>query len=485
MWLSWLETAPMLFPTVDYGLFFLLVFAASWGLRHWLRAHHGFLLAASYSFYAFCDWRSLPLLVGLSVFAALVARSLQRLTRPKLRRGLVWVGVSVALGTLAGLKYLGLLVAFALGALQAFGVTPPPVRLPEIGLPVGISFFVFHAISLMVDAYRRRIAVPVRLLDALLYMAFFPQLVAGPILRASTFLSQLSIAPDPRRIEASRAMGLIVWGLVKKVLIASFLATHVVDPVFESPTLHGGLGALLAIYGYAGQIFCDFSGYTDIAVGSALLLGYRFPENFWAPGLAESPQDFWRRWHLSLSTWLRDYLFISLGGSRRGSARTLLNLAVTMVLGGLWHGAALTFVLWGALHGAGLIAHRLWAASSLGPIQRLRAWRPWRIISVVATFHFVCLGWVLFRSTSASAALELLEALAQPWVTGPWLSPAVLIAVSAGVLSQLVPPGRLGRVQAFFERIPLPAQGVLVALAILGLEALAPRGIAPFIYFRF
>ena len=475
----------MLFPTADYGLFFLIVFVASWSLRRWLRAHHGFLLAASYAFYAFADWRSLPLLVGLSVFAALVARSLQRLTRPSVRKGLVSLGVTVALGTLALLKYLGLLVAFAISALQAMGVTPPVIRLPEMGLPVGISFFVFHAISLMVDAYRRRIAVPVRLLDALLYMAFFPQLVAGPILRASGFLPQLTTAPDDTRIEASRAIGLIIWGLVKKVVIASFLATHLVDPVFESPAQHGGLEAVLAMYGYAGQIFCDFSGYTDVAIGSALLLGYRFPENFWAPGLADSPQDFWRRWHLSLSTWLRDYLFISLGGSRRGRARTLLNLALTMVLGGLWHGAAWTFVLWGALHGAGLIAHRLWAASTLSPLRRLRAWGPWRIISVVATFQFVCFCWVLFRSTSASAALELFEAMAQPWVLGPWLSPALVIAVVAGALSQMVPPGRLSGVRVLFERMPLTAQGVLLALAILGLEAMAPRGIAPFIYFRF
>ncbi len=475
----------MLFPTAEYGLFFLGVFAASWSLRGWLRAHHGFLLAVSYAFYAFGDWRSLPLLVGLSLFAALIARSLQRLTQPSLRKALAAGGIAVALATLTLFKYLGLLVAFALSTFQSIGVAPPAIRLPEMGLPVGISFFVFHAISLMVDAYRHRIAVQVRLLDALLYMAFFPQLVAGPILRASNFLPQLATAPDDQRIEASRAIGLILWGLVKKVLIASFLATHVVDPVFESPSLHGGLEAVLAMYGYAGQIFCDFSGYTDIAIGSALLLGYQFPENFRAPGLASSPQDFWRRWHLSLSTWLRDYLFISLGGSRRGTARTLVNLAVTMVLGGLWHGAAWTFVLWGALHGAGLIAHRVWAASTSSTLQRLRASGPWRIISVVATFHFVCFGWVLFRSTSASAAVELFEAMVQPWVFGPWLSPALIIAIIAGVISQMVPPGRLRGVQVVFQRLPLSAQGVLLALAILGLEALAPRGIAPFIYFRF
>lgn len=475
----------MLFPTAEYGLFFLFVFMAAWGLQRSLRAHHGFLLAASYAFYAFGDWRSLSLLICISVFAGVVAQRLQAEARPAVRKTLITIGVALALSTLCLFKYVGFLAALAVSALELIGLRPPPVRLPEVGLPVGISFFVFHAISLMVDAYRRRIPVQVRMLDALLYVAFFPQLVAGPILRASTFLPQLSQAPDPGAIEASRAIGLIVLGLVKKVLIASFLATHLVDPVFESPYLHTGFEAVLAMYGYAGQIFCDFSGYTDLAMGSALLLGYRFPANFRAPGLADSLQDFWRRWHISLSTWLRDYLFIPLGGSRRGTARTLLNLALTMVLGGLWHGAAWTFVLWGALHGVGLIAHRLWAASTFGPIARLRAWRPWRVMAIIATFHFVSLGWVFFRSSSVAAAFELFSAMAGPWSVGPWLSPALIGALVAGVVSQLVPPRSLERLRGYFERLPLPAQGVAFGLAILGVEALAPQGIAPFIYFRF
>ncbi len=475
----------MLFPTADYGLFFLVVFAAAWSLRRWLALHHGFLLAVSYAFYGFWDWHYLSLLVCVSVFAAVVAQALQRESRPGVRKALVALGVTLALGTLGIFKYLGFLAIGAVSALELLGLPAPPLRLPEVVLPVGISFFVFHAISLMVDAYRNKIPVPVRLLDALLYVAFFPQLVAGPILRANAFLPQLTRPLDPSAIDASRAIGLIVAGLVKKVLIASFLATHLVDPAFESPRLHQGLEALLAVYGYAGQIFCDFSGYTDLAIGSAILLGYQFPENFRAPGLAQSPQDFWRRWHLSLSSWLRDYLFISLGGSRAGKTRTLVNLVLTMVLGGLWHGAAWTFVLWGALHGAGLVVHRLWSESTLAPLRALRASRAWRVVAVVLTFHFVCLGWVLFRATSVQAALELLHAIASPWTLGAWLTPALVLALVAGLLSQMIPPGSLDGLRRRFERLPVPAQGAALALVVLCIEALSPQGIAPFIYFRF
>ena len=475
----------MLFPTAEYALFFLFVFGAAWGLHRWVRVHHGFLLLSSYAFYAYGDWRSLPLLVGVSLVAGLVAQALTRQSRPRVRKVLVCLGVTLALATLAVFKYLSFFVLSAMSLFEVFGLRAPLIRLPEIMLPVGVSFFVFHAISLMVDAYRGQIPVRVRLLDAMLYVAFFPQLVAGPILRANTFLPQLATARNPQAIEASKAVGLIVAGLVKKVLIAHFLGTHLVDPVFESPHLHRGLETMLAIYGYAAQIFCDFSGYTDIAIGSALLLGYHFPPNFRAPALAESPQDFWRRWHLTLSSWLRDYLFISLGGSRRGAGRTLVNLALTMIIGGLWHGAAFTFVLWGALHALGLVVHRLWAASTLGLIQRLRHSRPWRLFAVVATFHFVCLGWVFFRAPTVSVGLEVLRAIGEPSTLGSFLSPALLLALVAGLLVQMLPPGAFDWLRRRFERLPLPVQGLVLGMFILCLEALAPVGVAPFIYFRF
>ncbi|MGI5862847.1 MAG: MBOAT family O-acyltransferase [Myxococcales bacterium] len=472
----------MLFPTAEYGIFFLLVFAASWSLSRWHRGHKVLLLVASYGFYAFWDWRFVPLLAGISLLAALVGRALQSIERPAARKALLTAGVALSLATLGFFKY----ARFAAEVIVDLAGAPDgPIDLPEITLPVGISFFVFHAISLMVDAFRRKIPVPVTVLDALLYVAFFPQLVAGPILRASSFLPQLAEPPDSRSIDAVRAVELIVLGLAKKVLIANYLATQIVDPVFESPQLHGGLEALFGVYAYAAQIYCDFSGYTDIAIGSALLLGYRFPENFDSPYLATSPQDFWRRWHISLSTWLRDYLFIPLGGSRRGQARTLANLAITMILGGLWHGAAWSFVLWGALHGGALVVHRLWSQTALTAVQRVRAWALWPAISRVLTFHFICLGWVFFRAPSLDGAVDVLRALGSGGSVGPWLSAPLLLALAAGLLGQATPAAARASLRARLGQLPLAVQGFALAVAILLIKTLGPQGIAPFIYFQF
>jgi D-alanyl-lipoteichoic acid acyltransferase DltB (MBOAT superfamily) len=475
----------LLFPTADYALFFLGVFAVSWGLRSRLGAHKLLLLLASYAFYAHWDWRFLPLLVCVSLVAFLVAFGLQRVQAVGRRKALLAVGVIVSLGTLAVFKYATFAVTSLVNLLDAAGVRWTPSELPTFALPVGISFFVFHGISLMMDVYRGKVTVPVRLLDSLLYVAFFPQLVAGPILRASSFLPQLTKPPEPVGLEVPRAIELVVLGLAKKVLVANFLATRLVDPVFQAPQGLPGLEVLLGVYGYAAQIYCDFSGYTDIAIGSALLLGYRFPENFDAPYTATSLQDFWHRWHISLSSWLRDYLFIPLGGSRAGNVRTLVNLAVTMILGGLWHGAAWSFVLWGALHGVGLVVHRLWSRSALPAVQRLRAARAWRLPAQLLTFHFVCLGWVFFRAASLEHGLEVLAALGGPWTLGAWLTPALLLAVGVGILGQATPEAARRLVRAVMERLPVPVQGVAFALAVMAIEVLGPSGVAPFIYFQF
>jgi len=249
----------LLFPTAEYGIFFVFVFTVAWGLRRHLRAHKTLLLLASYGFYAFWNWRFLPLLIGISLLAAAVGRALQTAEDLRARRALLALGVVLALVTLIAFKYIGFLASAVLNLLEVMRLHPGAVKLPEIALPVGISFFVFHAISLIVDAYRGRIPVRVTVLDALLYVAFFPQLIAGPILRAQAFLPQLSKSPDPEAIDAARALELIATGLAKKVLIANFIAGRLVDPVFESIGTHSGLEALLAIYGYAAQIYCDFS----------------------------------------------------------------------------------------------------------------------------------------------------------------------------------------------------------------------------------
>jgi alginate O-acetyltransferase complex protein AlgI len=275
----------MLFPTVEYGLFFLAVLAIAWSLYRLPRAHKGFLLLASYAFYGFWNWTYLPLLFGISVFAGLVAQRIQGTAAPRARKGWLIAGVIVCLGTLAYFKYATFLLTNLLGIWGRFAPAPHiPISSPL--LPLGVSFFIFHAISLLGDCYRNKVKEPVKLADALLYVAFFPQLIAGPILRASRFLPQLAVRRNPDALRVNRAFLLIIGGLFKKVVISNMLATRLVEPVFAVPHSFGSWDTLLAIYGYAVQIYCDFSGYTDIAMGCALLLGYRFPRNFNAPYLA-------------------------------------------------------------------------------------------------------------------------------------------------------------------------------------------------------
>lgn len=470
----------MLFPTVEYALFFILALGAGWGLLRWHRAHKLALLALSYVFYGFWDWHFVPMLFGLSCWAWLCTRGIQH---GRLRRLWLILGVTGSLGLLAHYKYTAFFLqnladlAAVAGLRLALDVSSP-------ALPLGISFMCFHAISLMMDAWRKKLADSVDFADSLLYVAFFPQLIAGPILRASNFLPQLRRRPDPARIETGRALQLIVVGLFKKVVIANTLATLLVDDVFANPAAMSASQVLLGIYGYAAQIYCDFSGYTDIAIGCALLLGYRFPLNFDSPYVAGSPQEFWRRWHISLSSWLRDYLYIPLGGSRRGERRTQLNLIATMLLGGLWHGAAWNFVAWGGWHGLMLAVHRQWDG-----FWRTRdaAWRDgaaWRWVSRLLCFNAVCLGWVFFRAASFQDGWALLARLFEgPWGADLPLGP--LLCALAGISLQYLPDRFMLRLQLAALRLQPVACGIAFAVALVLIEVLGPSEPAPFIYFQF
>jgi alginate O-acetyltransferase complex protein AlgI len=512
----------MLFPTVEYGLFFLAVLGVAWSLYRLPRVHKGFLLLASYVFYGFWNWAYLPLLIGISLFAALVARRIQRSTSAGARKGWLIAGVVVCLAALGYFKYSAFLLTSLMAVWGRFAA-PPPIPIDSPLLPLGVSFFVFHAISLVADCYRGKVKDPVKIGDALLYVAFFPQLIAGPILRASRFLPQLAVprAPkprpvsgallpmfgglypivragsflpqpavrrNPRALRVNRAFLLIVGGLFKKVVISNMLATRLVEPVFAVPHAYGGWDTLLAIYGYAAQIYCDFSGYTDIAIGCALLLGYRFPRNFNAPYKATNPQDFWRRWHISLSTWLRDYLYIPLGGSRRGRRRTYVNLMITMLLGGLWHGAAWTFVVWGGLHGGLLLVHRTWnqVLGRMGwrRLAEARNSSGWRWASRFLLFHAVCAGWVFFRASSFEIAFDVFRRLsaggAATLASGP-----VCIVLFLGLAGQYMPVRWRNGLEVELGRWPVMARGAAVAGAIALIEILGPSGVAPFIYFRF
>jgi D-alanyl-lipoteichoic acid acyltransferase DltB (MBOAT superfamily) len=470
----------MLFPTVEYALFFMTVLVIAWLLAAQPAWHKNFLLLASYAFYSFWNWHFLPLLIGISLIAALIAQKIQVSAH---KRSWLTAGIILCLAPLAYFKYAGFLLLTGLNVWSNFGAIPS-IDFSAPLLPLGISFFVFHAISLLMDSHRGKLAQKIDLRDALLYIAFFPQLIAGPILRASNFLPQLAIPRNPFAIRANTGCLLIVSGLFKKIIIANILATALVEPVFADPQSYSGADTLLAIYGYAAQIYCDFSGYTDIAIGCALLLGYRFPRNFNAPYTAANPQDFWRRWHISLSTWLRDYLFIPLGGSRGAKWRTYANLMITMVLGGLWHGANWTFVAWGALHGALLVGHRIWSQIKSPAIQSMRASVAWKWLARLALFHAVCLGWVLFRSPNFDIAFQILGNLATPGSLTLATTPVILVLI-AGLFGQYLPK-RIGfTLETILARLPSFARGAALASALFVIQVLGPTGVSPFIYFQF
>ncbi|MDX9793610.1 MAG: MBOAT family O-acyltransferase, partial [Kiritimatiellia bacterium] len=336
------------------------------------RLRKGVLLGASLFFYGYWSWKFALMLLASAVLNHAAARWIDRTAEPHARRRGVAVAVVANLLVLGIFKYTGflftkLLVPLAVPLCARLGTTEQLITLQEqvlpviekIVLPVGISFYTFQALSYVADVYWRKTPVAASVLDFANYLAFFPQLVAGPIVRAADLLPQMGRFPDRSvRLDTGRAATLILGGLFKKMVVANWLAQHLADPVFAMPEAYGAADLLLGVYAYALQIYCDFSAYSDIAIGCALLLGFHFPINFHAPYFAVTLQEFWRRWHISLSSWLRDYLYIPLGGSRGSAARTRVNLLLTFLLGGLWHGAGWTFVLWGAFHGLYLSLER-------------------------------------------------------------------------------------------------------------------------------
>jgi alginate O-acetyltransferase complex protein AlgI len=475
----------MLFPTVAFAVFFVCVFTANWVLRPHHTAWRVTMLVASLYFYAYWNAR-LVLLIGASIllnyiFGHAAHAALGRDgTKTAASKNIVRGAVGVNLAILGFFKYYGFFTTSFIQLSDDLGLPLDPPLL-EVLLPVGISFFTFQAMSYVIDVGRGE-QEPIPLLDFAVYISFFPQLVAGPIVRASEFEPQLRNRPDPRHVQMPEAFRLIFQGLFKKVVVSSFLATNIVDPVFADPGQHSALENLFAVYAYAIQIYADFSGYTDIAIGCALLLGFRFPQNFDAPYISLSIQEFWRRWHMTLSRWLRDYLYIPLGGNRGSTAFVYRNLFLTMLLGGLWHGAAWTFIVWGALHGAYLIAERevraRWQPRGVDP--RAVAVGQW-----ILTFHLVCLAWIFFRAETFSMAMEMIGRILFAGGTGPLVTGLVVFTIVAMLASQFVPASAVRRVEGVFAGAPLAVHAVALALGLLVIDALGPEGVAPFIYFQF
>ena len=473
----------MLFPTATFALFFLVVLPLSWLTMPWPHRWRPFIIVASYVFYAWWDWRFVFLLAGCTLWNQVLAVRIWRTRAPSQKRALLILALVGNLGVLAYFKYYDFFVTSGSSLASLVGLDMP-LDVKSIVLPVGISFYTFMAISYVVDAYRGDFE-PTTLERFAVYLAFFPHLVAGPIVRPSELIPQLGKPRDPRRVDTSRAFYLIATGLFKKVVIANYLAASIVDEVFAAPGQHSSLEILIAVYAYAVQIYADFSGYTDIAIGIALLLGFNFPQNFDSPYAATSVQDFWRRWHMTLSRWLRDYVYIPLGGNRgRPPILTYRNLLLTMLIGGLWHGAAWTFVVWGGLHGAALVGERLWGERRGAPLRARTGWSRWR--ARILTFHFVCLAWIFFRSDSFGSARELIGGLFTGWgESSPLVTSGVLIAIAVGIGSQYL-PARIPRlVMARFSRLPVLGQATVLAVALMLTSAMGPEGVAPFIYFQF
>ncbi len=474
----------MLFPTLDFGLFFIVVFALSWALHTHADLRKLVLLAASYIFYSYWDWRFTGLLAASSLINFVGGQLIAAIPFARMKQVMVGIVVAINLAILIVFKYYGFFLESLTDVLADFGFERD-IHFLRIILPIGISFFTFHGISYVVDVYRGHVKVSRSLLDVMLYISFFPQLVAGPIVRAAHFLPQLEETPVLTRRFLTLGLFLIVVGLVKKMVIANYLATDLVDNVFFEPSAYSGADLLFGVYGYAMQIYCDFSGYSDMAIGLALLLGYRFRANFDQPYRSRSLQDFWRRWHISLSSWLRDYLYIPLGGSRGGSFKTYRNLMITMLLGGLWHGAAWTFIVWGGLHGLALSFER-WLHHREEKKPRPLIMRGLAgLVGFIVTFHFVCLTWIFFRSPDFTIAWEYLSGLADFSTPSAFVTPFLVSLVSITMLGQFISP-RIGpAIASQFERLPGVVLGLVLGAALLLIEALSLEGVAPFIYFQF
>jgi D-alanyl-lipoteichoic acid acyltransferase DltB (MBOAT superfamily) len=468
----------MLFPTLTFGWFFLLVFVLAWSLQRSNDWRKIMLLVASWIFYGAWDWRFVALLIASGVLNWGAARLIIAAGDHERRRK-AWLiaGIFINLAILGFFKYYGFFMEQFEALLRSVG-WGRDLPIMQVVLPVGISFFTFQGMSYVIDIYRRQTA-PAGLLDMTLLMSFFPHLVAGPIVRASHLIPQFHQPPRLTRGMAAMGVLLIVWGLFKKTVIASELSTGFVDPVFFDPAAHSSTDLIFVAYGYAVQIYCDFSAYSDMAVGLAALLGYRFPHNFNQPYRASSLQDFWRRWHISLSSWLRDYLYISLGGSRNGLFRLCLALMTTMLLGGLWHGASWNFVIWGALHGGVLAIERLWrefkpkAAPDLPPV-----------LGIIITFHIVTLGWIFFRSTSFADAFAFLGGLGAGGAS-TLLTPLMLGLIILGMALHALPPRAIQGVAARVRAMPAALVGIVAGLLILTIDSMRPEGVAPFIYYQF
>lgn len=474
----------MIFTSFEFVLFFAIVLGVRSCLRNF-NADKWFLLVASYVFYM--SW-SIPcgfLILGTSLVDYFVGVGLGRIENERKRKLLLVVSIVANLGVLAFFKYSNFFLTNASASLNFFGFEVPRWHI-DILLPAGISFFTFQSMTYTIETYRRNIKVCHSLRDFLLFVAFFPQLLAGPINRAASLLPQFAQRVRATFLQIESGLAQFAMGAVKKIVISDQISPHV-DMIFAAPGNYDAPTLLLGALGYAVQIYCDFSGYSDMAIGCARMMGFHFMENFQMPYSSLSITEFWRRWHISLSSWFRDYLYIPLGGSRKGTGRTYVNLLVTMLLCGLWHGASWNFVFWGGIHGVALAIHRVWthwnpfATLKQNPFFQLG----WNAFARVLTLGLVLVGWIFFREHSWSSACDYLGRIVTWNHDGTrFLSPYILAALAAVFFAHLLVPKDTNWFNDILKRsvfVRAFAYGALLFLIV----CFGATDSTPFIYFQF
>lgn len=474
----------MTFFSINFAAFVLITLSLYWLLHKWQPVRVTVLILASYFFYSQANPYFLIILLFVSVFDFTLTQRMAQAS-PGKKKALLIVSLAVNLGLLASFKYLNFFANIPVDIAGLFGVymEPSELRLP---LPVGISFYIFQTLSYTIDVYRGRSEPTRNLLDHLLYMAFFPRLLVGPIVRSHQFLPQLKAKPRLTKERFGKAMFLIISGLFKKMIFAEYLALNLVDRVFDLPLMFSSTEVLLGIFACMIHLYADFSGYTDIALGLGHLFGLDLPENFNFPFKARNLRDFWQRWHITLSRWLTDYLYISMGGSRVNRKwKIYRNLMITMLLGGLWHGAAWTFVVWGILHGLGLMVTRIWQRWQKEKGVDLSKSELARIIAVFFTFNYLALTWVFYRLENMQGFFDLMSALFRGVWSAPNLNMNVVYVMIVAFFFCWLPDKWYNWVHKTWLRLPWIAQMLVFAGAMFVLFHFASSDVQPFVYEKF
>lgn len=499
--LSYSENKPLIFTHLSFWIFFTILLAGYSLLYKRIKLRNFYLLLFSIFFYYKTSGLFFILLIFSTVSDYLIAFRIEQSQTRFMRKLWVTLSIFINLSLLSYFKYAYLIIDLVnrlfdtnltvVNHLATLSNTllnshfDPSIIL----LPVGISFYTFQTISYTVDIYRKKLKPQKSFIDFAFFVSFFPQLVAGPIVRASEFIPQLKRKYQLNRREFGHALYLILGGLIKKMVISDYLSINLVDRIFDSPLSYSGFENLTAIYGYTLQIYCDFSGYTDIAIGIALILGFRLPINFNSPYKATSITDFWHRWHISLSTWLRDYLYIPLGGNRKGKLRTNINLMITMLLGGLWHGASIKFIIWGGIHGIALIIEKAWKA--IVPSLSNQGYSPWKtIVSRAITLQLICITWIFFRAESLNSAIDIFHQLFNHFGTEPvgimvQSYGKLLTMIAIGFAIHWLPFTLKERIKGLFIESHTAVKIAVTVAAVLLIIQFQTSTLQPFIYFRF